>query len=114
MAFAAQDGKKFGNRQKMNAYDSRQKPAAAEPMGGESEGGDINDVVAQHGPAEKIEINHGQGESHVTSHHGGKKHSQKFGSRESAHHHAAVAGGAEGGEQQESPMSGGMEDPGVM
>lgn len=108
MAYEAKDGKKFGNRQKMQAYDERGK---SEPKQ-ESEGGegsdmssqDIGEVVAQHGPADKVEIehDHAAGKHHVTSHHGGKKHHSEHGSAAEAHMHGARAAGVE--EQQESPQ----------
>lgn len=117
MSFKANDGKSFGNRQKMNAYNSRSQAEPqqeSEPMN-DGDSDDIESVVAQHGPASKVEISH-EGEKHsVTSHHGGHKHHSEHGSAEEAHMHGAKAAGIQE-EPQEQPQMGGYsgEDAGVM
>src|SRR6185437_1981343 len=108
MSYDAKDGKKFGNRQKMQAYDERSKSEPkqeAAGAGGDVSQQDIGEVVAQHGPAEKVEIehDHAAGKHHVTSHHGGKKHHSEHGSAAEAHMHGAQAAGVNE-EQQESPQ----------
>jgi hypothetical protein len=106
MAFTSKDGKSFGNRQQMKAYDERpaqsgakKEPKAAaahaEPDGDEGNEQDIQEVVAEHGPAEKIELHHDDaaGKHHVTSHHGGFTHKTVKAGREEAHEHARSAAG---------------------
>lgn len=126
MAFKAKDGRSFGNRQRMAAYDERE-PKAEKKQEPEAEDGeqggedvshqDINEVVAEHGPAEKIEMEHDhEGGSHsVTSHHGGKKHHSEHASAEEAHHHAGLAAGIHAGDPtaQEHNMGGMMQEPGM-
>ena len=111
MAFQAKDGKSFGNRQQMKAYDERppKKDAKAmpeennEPDGDEGAPEDIHEMVAQHGPAEKVEISHAEGKHTKVSHHGGKTHKSEHASAEEAHHHGMTAAGVEPGEQEEQP-----------
>ena len=129
MAFRAKDGKAFGNRQKQKAYDERQPEQAErepaeekaaeheEPAGDggvfeqEETGTDIHDHVAEHGPAEKVELHHDhEGGRHTKiSHHGGKKHVSHHGSADEAHMHGAHAAGVEvpGAEQAAPQMAGG-------
>jgi hypothetical protein len=80
-----------------------QKPEAA---GGESNQ-PIEEVVSQHGPADKIEMQHNDAasEHHVTSHHGGFTHKSKHGSRAEAHAHAKKAAGVTDEQQQPSTDS---------
>lgn len=63
------------------------------------EGEDIQSIVAQHGPAEEVHIehDHAAGKHKVTSHHGGHKHVAEHATAEEAHEHAKVAGGVEAG-----------------
>jgi len=111
MAFTSKDGKKFGNRQRMAAYDSRApkeldarkgaNPKGQEPEGdNDASGQDINEVVAQHGPAQSIEIEHDHegGKHTVTSHHGSKMHRSEHTTAEEAHHHAGLAAGLHAGD----------------
>lgn len=101
MAFKAKDGKAFGNRQQMKAYDERpvkkeSKAAAhAEPDGDEGSDQPIEEVVAEHGPAETIELHHDDaaGKHHVISHHGEHVHKATKAGREEAHEHAQKAAG---------------------
>lgn len=132
MAFKAKDGKNFGNRQQQKAYDDREpkkaapakeasakeskapsEPAEPQPEegGGDSSNMPIEEMVAQHGPAEKIEMVHDDatGEYSVTSHHGGQTHHSKHGSRDEAHMHAAKAAGVEAPEQQQPAIGMGGE-----
>lgn len=122
MSFKATDGKSFGNRQKMNAYNSRstrslrpeQPEEQAQPEeGAPGEGQDLESVMAQHGPAQKVEISHEGGKHHMTSHHGGHKHHSEHQSAEEAHMEGAKAAGVEAPEEQAMP-SYGQEDVGVM
>jgi len=120
MAFKSNDGKSFGNRQKMNAYNSRSKPDPETPGGGMDvdgdQDGDIESVVAQDGPASKVEISHEGGKHSVTSHHGGHKHHSEHGSAEEAHMHGAKAAGIQEEPQEQAGQMGGYggEDVGVM
>ncbi len=123
MAYKAKDGKNFGNRQQQKAYDERpakkesKAPEHAEPdaddMGSDQP---IEEVVAQHGPADKIEMQHDHegGKHTVTSHHGGHKHVAHHGSADEAHMHAAKAAGVTvpGEEQAMQPM-GAMHEGGI-
>lgn len=114
MAFKAKDGKNFGNRQKMQAYDEREpKAEAKEPESEPADDQSIEEVVAQHGPADKVEIEHDHEGGHhkVTSHHGGHKHHSAHGSAAEAHMHGAKAAGLE--EANESPEFEAGEQEGV-
>jgi hypothetical protein len=101
MAFKAKDGKAFGNRQQMKAYDEREPKNGSEtvhhnePDGDEASDQPIEEVVAAHGPAEKIELHHDDaaGKHHVTSHHGEHVHKAVKAGREEAHEHAKAAAG---------------------
>lgn len=104
MGFKAKDGKSFGNRQQMKAYDEREPKNGSEkvhhnePDGDEGQDGseqDIHEVVAEHGPADKIELHHDDaaGKHHVTSHHGEHTHKAVKAGREEAHEHAKAAAG---------------------
>lgn len=113
MAFKAKDGKSFGNRQQMQAYDERPPKKETKAMPDEQDGAggeenspenseqDIHEMVAQHGPAEKVEISHADGRHTKVSHHGGKTHKSEHASAEEAHHHGMTAAGVEPGEQEE-------------
>ena len=115
MAFKSKDGKRnFGNRQQAQAYDERSsapkqkqdEAAAGEPdeAGAESSGvheqeasaNPIEEHVAEHGPAEKVEIHHDHEAAKHTkvSHHGGAKHVSHHGSVEEAHQAGMTAAGA--------------------
>jgi len=119
MSFKAKDGKPFGNRQQMKAYDEREpkkemKAAARTAENGEAGSGDeampedIHEMVAQHGPAEKVMIEHHEGKHTKTSHHGGKVHKSEHASAEEAHQHGMMAAGVEPGQQEEeAAMAGG-------
>jgi hypothetical protein len=137
MAFKSKDGKRnFGNRQQAQAYDERgsQKESHQEAMpheedadgGVENEGQeqspmDIQEHVAQHGPAEKVEIHHSEGKHTKVSHHGGAKHVSHHDSAEEAHQHGMMAAGVEGKDGHEEPdgdegqpaMAGGGAIPGM-
>jgi hypothetical protein len=109
MAFQAKDGKSFGNRQQMKAYDERppKKDAKAMPDEQDETGGegntpeDIHEMVAQHGPAEKVEISHSEGKHTKVSHHGSATHKSEHASAKEAHQHGMIAAGVEPGEQDE-------------
>ena len=125
MAFKSKDGKNFGNRQQQKAYDER-KPKTEEkhadhedteashpaPDGDQGEQMPIEEMVANHGPAEEVSIHHDHtaGKHSVESTHGGKKHKSEHGSADEAHMHAAKAAGVTvpGEEQPMDPMGGGM------
>lgn len=124
MAFKSKDGKRnFGNRQQAQAYDSRsgatahkEDPATEERADGGNEDGnepsemDIHEHVAQHGPAEKVEISHSEGRHTKVSHHGGAKHVSHHESAEEAHQAGAAAAGIEhqepDGDEYQPAMSG--------
>jgi hypothetical protein len=84
-------------------------------QGGETDDANkpIEEVVAEHGPAHHIEIEHDHesGQHHVTSHHGEKHHKSSHGSAKEAHDHAAKAGGAEQDEQMGPDMGQGEPEP---
>jgi hypothetical protein len=136
MAFKSKDGKSFGNRQRQTAYDERKpqhdsKKYSPEKQSGRGESehsepdGDegasdqpIEEVVAQHGPAEKMEISHDHAAAKhtVTSHHGGHTHVAHHGSADEAHMHAAKAAGVMPPEQEQQPAmagGGGMQQGGI-
>jgi hypothetical protein len=124
MAFKAKDGKPFANRQQMKAYDERPKKAAPTAENGEAAGGedeampqDIHEMVAEHGPAEKVEITHSEGKHAKVSHHGGKKHMSEHASAEEAHQHGMIAAGVSPEEQQEEQPAmagaGAMQEGGI-
>lgn len=134
MAFKAKDGKSFGNRQQQKAYDERPAQSGAKKesksaeraehaeAGGENEGAeqspqDIHEMVAQHGPAEKVEISHAEGKHTKVSHHGGKTHTSEHASAEEAHQHGMTAAGVEPQQeeqQQEPAMAGGAMSVGAI
>ena len=104
MAFKAKDGRQFGNRQQMKAYDDRGSQSKGESMQDEQNeagGGEemeataapIEEHVAEHGPAQKVEIHHGEGKHTKVSHHGGAKHVSHHDSAEEAHHAGMQAAG---------------------
>ena len=124
MAFKSKDGKSFGNRQQMKAYDERapKKESKAMPDEYEDAGGDdnypedIHEMVAQHGPAEKVEIEHSEGKHTKVSHHGGKTHKSEHASAEEAHHHGMMAAGLEPGQEEAQPEmagAGAMQEGGI-
>lgn len=95
-------------------------PQGNTPQEGTDHGGEdishmpIHEAVANHGPADKIEMMHDHegGQHSVTSHHGGKKHHSSHGSASEAHEHAKVAGGADQDDMaNEGPDMGQGEEP---
>lgn len=88
--------------------------AAGETAGSESseEQTPIHQVVSEHGPANKIEMQHDHegGQHHTTSHHGKHKHHATHGSAGEAHDHARAAAGADGGGEQQDSMGMGGQD----
>jgi hypothetical protein len=117
MAFAAKDGKKFGNRQKQKAYDEAKAPAKDEsntPTAEPEDSGDIQSFVAANGPADEVTMKHDDdsGEHEVVSSHRGKKHKSKHASRDEAHMHAAQAAGLQP-RQDSQPMQQPMGIPGL-
>jgi hypothetical protein len=126
MGFAAKDGKTFGNRQQQRAYDERAPKKETKAMPDEQDGqageneenspDDIHEMVAQHGPAEKVEISHSEGKHSKVSHHGGQMHKSEHGSAAEAHHHGMMAAGVEPTEQDEQPAmagAGAMQEGGI-
>jgi|SRR5215475_3165479 len=123
MAFRAKDGRAFGNRQKMTAYNERSSPksepkseaqgetdaeaSSERPASGHDYASqedpehddhdissmDIGDVVRSHGPASKIEISHDGDLHNVTSTHSGRRHSSTHPTSAAAHVHAGSAAG---------------------
>jgi hypothetical protein len=121
MAFRARDGRAFGNRQRMRAYDERtgSAPTAgqdrdkdgdqqngepsegpdrdpereASPEGEDISHMDIDEAVRQHGPADRITIRHSGGRHEVTSMHDGRMHRSVHPDAMSAHIHAGDAAG---------------------
>jgi len=98
MAYMAQDGKAFGNREMGKHYDStrpKAKPPSSEGQEREEAEPDMDQVVSEHGPAEHMEIHSHHGDGHV--------HKSKHHDSHSAHQHVAKAFGEEP-QEQESPM----------
>lgn len=111
MAMYAKDGSRHHSASRARTHDmnAAEKPAAAPmekaaPAGDESAGAGedvshmpIHEVVAKHGPAHKVEIehNHEGGTHKKTSHHGKHKHTSEHESAQEAHEHGAMAAGAE-------------------
>ncbi len=98
-------GKPRSGMQRTNFANKVHGEQSAAPVEQESSNQPIEEVVQQHGPAEKMEIehNHAAGQHHVTSHHGGHTHKATHGSAAEAHHHAARAAGVNPDEQQQAP-----------
>lgn len=134
MAHTSKDGKfSATNASAVRHYERRQSAksdkaapkAAQKPMGvgasGADEGQDvssedIHSVVAEHGPAHKVETKK-EGEKHtVTSHHGEEgssvKHHSEHDSPEAAHEQAGHAMGVGGDEPEESESAGMDSDSG--
>src|SRR5262245_11172977 len=128
MAMYAKDGTRHHSASRARLHDEKSgggkppaapmsKPAVpAKPAGGAGESDlshmDIKDVVAKHGPAHKVEMEHDHagGQHHVTSHHKGGHHKSTHGSAHEAHMHGMQAAGEEGEGTEETPddlMSGG-------
>lgn len=100
MAFKTKDGKMFGNNAMGQRYDESRKPKAKESDGGEHEqedGASIEDHVAEHGPADHVEIH---------SHHGGKVHKSTHHDAQSAHEHVSKAFGEEPEENEHQEPDG--------
>lgn len=127
MAFAAKDGKKFGNAQKQKAYDAskaapkeespkpdaepKKESAPAETSNQEIGGGEdvssqlIGEVVAAYGPAERIIIDVSpEGGASVETHHNGKVHKVELGSMSEADEHVKAATGEEAPPMMQEPM----------
>jgi hypothetical protein len=124
MGFKAKDGKQFGNHQQMKAYDERAPKKNPAPTAENDEAGsgeeempqDIHEMVAQHGPAEKVEISHHEGKHTKVSHHGGKEHTSEHASAEEAHQHGMMAAGVEPGQEEKQPAmagAGAMQEGGI-
>lgn len=95
-------GKHFANKFAMGrASRAEEAPESPEFESGEQEGmgemggPDIQDVVAQHGPAQEIHMQHDHegGKHTVESHHGEHVHHSEHASAEEAHQHAQMASG---------------------
>lgn len=85
--YKAKDGKSFGNHEMGKHYDKTRPAAphhAKEPKdsGGEGEQ-DMNEVVAEHGPAQHMEM--------ISHHQDGHKHKAVHHDAESAHQHVSTA-----------------------
>lgn len=101
------EGRKFGNREMQKHYDST-RPAAKSDDGNKGSGheepdGDeqpIEDSVAEHGPAEHVEMH--------THHSDGHVHKSKHHDAESAHEHVGKAFGEESEPMADEGDSGGM------
>lgn len=123
MAFRAKDGRAFGNRQKMQAYNdrsspksepkskargespqeaARERPAAGEDYASEYDppvdendiaNQNIADVVRSHGPANRIEITHDGDLHNVVSTHGTHVQHSSHPTMAAAHVHAGDAAG---------------------
>lgn len=79
-------------------------PQQQSPEGGD--GGDIHQVVQQHGPAQEVHIKHDEasGQHHMHSTHGAHKHHSSHGSKQEAHQAGMTAAGADGADEQQSKM----------
>ena len=64
---------------------------------------EIDQVVAEHGPAQEVHVKHDHeaGKHHVASHHGAHVHHSEHASAEEAHSHAAKAAGVDREEKDE-------------
>lgn len=122
MAMYAGDGTRHHSASRARMHDmTAAKPAAKPSMGGDKPaagadaggdmGGDVSsmpikDVVAKHGPAHKVvmEHNHAAGSHKKTSHHGKHTHTSEHESADEAHKHGMMAAGVETpGEEDETP-----------
>lgn len=119
---SSRDGKMHGNVQTVERYDESKghKPQRPKETGGESGGeheasghDEIKQVVAEHGPAHTIHMEHDHeaSEYHVTSHHeDGYKHGPvTHESAAMAHAHAAHAAGVHDGEELKEAHDGQQE-----
>jgi hypothetical protein len=115
MAFQAKDGSRHHSASRAKLHDDMAADTAAKPMGkakpdggaagadgGEGGGQDlshmpIHEVVAKHGPAHKVEMEHDhEGGSHKkTSHHGKHKHVSEHENAHEAHQAGMMSAGAE-------------------
>lgn len=88
------------------------KPAAepTEQKGGEQDvsAQPIESVVQEHGPAEEVHMQHGEGGHHVHSKHGGKSHHSDHASPEEAHAHMGKAMGMAAEEKAEEAVHPGI------
>ncbi len=64
---------------------------------------DPSDVVAQHGPASRVDIQHAEKHSVRSTHPDGHEHHSEHDSVEDAHQAAATLGGVDSGSDQELP-----------
>lgn len=126
--FDSHDGKLHGNRQLVERYDESHGKKSKHMLGkaggddGEHQDGDgheeIKSVVAEHGPAHKIQVQHDHEAKHSTviSHHGepGHRHEAHFDGEDHhvhAHAHAAHAAGVhDSDELHEAHSEGGEAD----
>jgi hypothetical protein len=112
MAYAANDGKKFGSKFRMSRHNEAHagKPAGAraemhainagpeEAAGGQADmaNGDPGQMAEEHGPANEVNITHdhesGTHHTHIR-HADGFEHHKDHASADHAHHHAAMAAG---------------------
>ena len=66
MSFAARDGKKFGNRQRQQKYDSMHSAPPSKGAPSDAvEAADDQSVAAQHGPASSIQITSQHPDGHI-------------------------------------------------
>jgi hypothetical protein len=116
MAFPDKTGKMHHSASRARFHDTMAaeksaKPAMEKPTekpaekSEESSDADIKDVVAEHGPAHEVHMEHDHEAKHskVTSHHGEHKHEKHFDGEDhvqEAHDHAHEAAG---GEDEEEP-----------
>jgi hypothetical protein len=125
MAFQSKSGKAFSNRPMAIAQDKRDEVSATagmnktanklpdtDPeMGHESE--DPSEVVANHGPAEKVMITHTEGKHTVKSKHSdGHSHTSEHASKSEAHEAGKQLAGADdegqdemGDDESSNPMA---------
>lgn len=115
MAFTSKSGKQFSNRPMAISQDRRDEVSATKGMTnhmGSSTGmDDMQDsqeppqVVAEHGPAEKVMISHEDGKHKVTSKHpDGHKHSSEHASKSEAHDTARSLSGTDEDEGAQDEM----------
>ncbi len=113
MAYKASDGTPFTNAPQMRAHNQkitvqpavgRAKPEARQEIDNEREmpAQDPSEVVAEHGPAHKVEISHDEDKHTVTSHHkDGHSHTSEHASKAEAHDVAKTLDGTD--QEQEDP-----------
>lgn len=102
MAFQDRKGNKFTNRDTMKQSERSMasrgpkigsETALEEPDGGHEGAEDPHQVVAEHGPAANVEIDHTAGHEVHSTHGDGHQHHSQHGSAKEAHQHGMCLSG---------------------